>query len=103
MQTNVLDVLTENVQPSTKYSFVIDKEQTENVIGHAKNTLEVNNFMIKHVTLVTTTAQVAIVRYSYEDYIQGWCSYDSALMLSAIKKVYREEELVFDSTSKQDA
>ena len=40
MQTNILDVLTENVQPSvTEYSFVIDKDQANNVIGHATVTL----------------------------------------------------------------
>ena len=47
MQTNILDVLTENVQPSvTEYSFVIDKDQANNVIGHAKETLEDNGFII---------------------------------------------------------
>lgn len=101
MQTNILDVLTENVQPSaTEYSFVIDKDQANNVIGHAKETLEDNGFMVKYVSITAMTAQVIIVRESFEDFFYGWRNYDSALMISAIKKIYRNNELVFDSTSK---
>lgn len=102
MQTNILDVLIENVQPSTKYSFVIDKEQANNVIGHAKEVLEDNNYMVKHVTIVTFTTQIVIVRYSYESPLYGWRNYDSAIMLSAIKRVYRGNEPVFDRTSQQE-
>lgn len=75
MQTNILDVLTENVQPSTiEYSFIIDKGQANNIIGHAKETLEDNRFMIKHVKITIMTAQIVLIRESFED-------------LSAIKKV----------------
>ena len=101
MQTNILDVLTENVQPSTtEYSFVIDKDQINNIIGHAKETLEDNGFMIKHVKIIIMTAQIIIVRKSFEDLFYGWRSYDSAIMISAIKKVYKNNELVFDCTKK---
>ena len=99
MQTNILDVLTENVQPSTtEYSFVIDKDQANNIIGHVKETLEDNNFIIKRVRIIIMTAQIIIVRESSEDLFYGWRSYDSAIMISAIKKVYRNNELVFDCT-----
>ena len=99
MQTNILDVLTENVQPSvTEYSFVIDKDQANNIIGNAKETLEDNKFIIKRVKIIIMTAQIIIVRESYEDLFYGWRSYDSAIMISAIKKVYRNNELVFDCT-----
>lgn len=99
MQTNILDVLTENVQlATTEYSFVIDKDQANNIIGHAKETLEDNGFIVKHVSITTMTAQIIIVRESYEDLFYGWRSYDSAILISAIKKVYRNNELVFDCT-----
>ena len=99
MQTNILDVLTENVQPSTtEYSFVIDKDQANNIIGHVKETLEDNKFIIKRVKIIIMTAQIIIVRESSEDLFYGWRSYDSAIMISAIKKVYRNNELVFDCT-----
>ena len=99
MQTNILDVLTENVQPSTtEYSFVIDKDQANNIIGHVKETLEDNNFIIKRVRIIIMTAQIIIVRESSEDLFYGWRSYDSAIMISAIKKVYRNNELIFDCT-----
>ena len=99
MQTNILDVLTENVQPSTtEYSFVIDKDQANNIIGHVKETLEDNEFIIKRVKIIIMTAQIIIVRESSEDLFYGWRSYDSAIMISAIKKVYRNNELVFDCT-----
>ena len=99
MQTNILDVLTENVQPSvTEYSFVIDKDQANNIIGHIKETLEDNKFIIKRVRIIIMTAQIIIVRESSEDLFYGWRSYDSAIMISAIKKIYRNNELVFDCT-----
>ena len=99
MQTNILDVLTENVQPSTtEYSFVIDKDQANNIIGHVKETLEDNKFIIKRVKIIIMTAQIIIVRESSEDLFYGWRSYDSAIMISAIKKIYRNNELVFDCT-----
>ena len=101
MQTNILDVLTEHVQPTKKYSFVIDKDQANNIIGHAKNTLEDNGFIIKHVNIIAMTAQIIIVRKSFEDFFYGWRSYDSALMISAIKKVYRDDKLIFDCTTKE--
>ena len=99
MQTNILDVLTENVQPSTtEYSFVINKDQANNIIGHVKETLEDNKFIIKRVRIIIMTAQIIIVRESSEDLFYGWRSYDSAIMISAIKKIYRNNELVFDCT-----
>lgn len=99
MQTNILDVLTENVKPSIKdYSFVIDKDQANNIIGRAKETLEDNEFIVKHVSIIIMTAQIIIVRESFEDPFYGWRSYDSAIMISAIKKIYRNNKLVFDCT-----
>ena len=81
-----------------KYSFVIDNNQIDKVIGGAKDTLEVNNYIIKNVEVVFNTAQVIVVRSNVYTSTYGWESYDSALMLSCIKKVYRGEELIFSST-----
>ena len=78
-----------------KYSFVIDK-----VIGNAKNTLKVNNYIIKNVQIVFNTSQIIIVR-SYTYTTHGWENNDYALMLSCIKKVYKGEKLIFDCTTKE--
>ena len=95
----ILEALRANTEEECpKYSFVIDKDQANNVIGHAKETLEDNGFIVKHVSITTMTAQIIIVRESYEDLFYGWRSYDSAIMISAIKKIYRNNELVFDCT-----
>lgn len=82
----------------SKYSFVIDNNQIDKVIGGAKDTLEVNNYIIKNVEVVFNTAQVIVVRSNTYTSTYGWGTSDSALMLSCIKKVYRGEELIFDST-----
>lgn len=82
----------------SKYSFVIDNNQIDKVIGGAKDTLEVNNYIIKNVEVVFNTAQVIVVRSNTYTSTYGWETSDSALMLSCIKKVYRGEELIFDST-----
>lgn len=82
----------------SKYSFVIDNNQIDKVIGGAKDTLEVNNYIIKNVGVVFNTAQVIVVRSNTYTSTYGWETSDSALMLSCIKKVYRGEELIFDST-----
>lgn len=83
-----------------KYSFVIDNNQIDKVIGNAKNTLEVNNYIIKNVEIVFNTSQIIIVRsYTYTTY--GWESNDYALILSCIKKVYKGEKLIFDCTTKE--
>lgn len=83
-----------------KYSFVIDNNQTDKVIGNAKNTLEVNNYIIKNVEIVFNTSQIIIVR-SYTYSTHSWESNDYALMLSCIKKVYKGEKLIFDCTTKK--
>ena len=83
-----------------KYSFVIDNNQIDKAIGNAKNTLEVNNYIIKNVEIVFNTSQIIIVR-SYTYTTHGWESNESALMLSCIKKVYKGEELIFDCTTKE--
>lgn len=100
MQTSILNVLCENKESkeSSEFSFVIDKNQANNVIGNAGVTLEANGFMVKHVTIIAFTAQVVIVRHSYEEPIYGWCNFDSAIMLSAIKRAYKGDKLVFDGT-----
>lgn len=85
----------------SKYSFVIDNNQIDKVIGDAKDTLEANNYIIKNVEIVFNTAQIVVVRSNVYTSTYGWESYDSALMLSCIKKVYKGEELIFDCTTKE--
>lgn len=85
----------------SKYSFVIDNNQSDKVIGEAKDTLEVNNYIIKNVEIVFNTAQIVVVRSNVYTSTYGWESYDSAIMLSCIKKVYKGEELIFDCTTKE--
>ena len=82
----------------SKYSFVIDNNQSDKVIGNAKNTLEANNYIIKNVEIVFNTAQVVVVRSNTYTSIYGWESSDSALMFSCIKKIYKEDKLIFDCT-----
>ena len=82
----------------SKYSFVIDNNQIDKVIGNAKNNLEINNYIIKNVNVIFNTAQVVIIRSNTYNSICGWESNDSALMFSCIKKIYREEKLIFDCT-----
>ena len=81
-----------------KYSFVIDNNQIDKVIGDAKDTLKVNNYIIKNVDIIFNTAQVVVIRSNTYTSIYGWESSDSALMFSCIKKIYRDNELIFDCT-----
>ena len=90
------NAIDENV--NSKYSFVIDNNQIDKVIGDAKDTLEVNNYMIKNVEIGFYIAQVIVVRSNTYSPIYGWESKDYALLLSCIKKVYRDKELIFDCT-----
>ena len=83
---------------NSKYSFVIDNNQIDKVIGDAKNNLEVNNYIIKNVNVIFNTAQVVVIRSNTYTSIYGWESSDSALMFSCIKKIYRDNELIFDCT-----
>lgn len=85
----------------SKYSFVIGNNQDSKVIGDAKDALEVNNYIIKNVEIVFNTAQIVVVRSNVYTSTYGWESYDSALMLSCIKKVYKGEDLIFDCTTKE--
>ena len=96
----ILEALTKAVAEYgySKYSFVIDNNQINKVIGGVKDTLEVNNYIIKNVEIVFNTAQVVVVRSNTYTSIYGWESSDSALMFSCIKKIYREEKLIFDCT-----
>ena len=96
----ILEALTKAVAEYgySKYSFVIDNNQINKVIGGAKDTLEVNNYIIKNVEIIFNTAQVVVVRSNTYTSIYGWESSDSALMFSCIKKIYREEKLIFDCT-----
>lgn len=82
----------------SKYSFVIDNNQIDKVIGGAKNNLEVNNYIIKNVEIIFNTAQVVVIRSNTYTSIYGWESSDSALMFSCIKKIYRDNEVIFDCT-----
>ena len=94
----ILEALTKAVAEYgySKYSFVIDNNQIDKVIGGAKDTLEVNNYIIKNVEIVFNTAQVVVVRSNTYTSIYGWESNDSALMFSCIKKIYKGDKLVFD-------
>ena len=96
----ILEALTKAVAEYgySKYSFVIDNNQSDNVIGNAKDILEINNYIIKNVDIVFNTAQVVIIRNNTYNPIYGWESIDSALMFSCIKKIYRDKELIFDYT-----
>lgn len=99
----ILEALTKAVVESgySKYSFVIDNNQIDKVIGGAKDILEVNNYIIKNVEIVFNTAQIVVVRSNTYNSVFGWESSDSALMLSCIKRVYRGEELIFDCATKE--
>ena len=68
-----------------KYSFVIDNNQIDKVIGDAKDTLKANNYIIKNVDIIFNTAQVVVIRSNTYTSIYGWESSDSALMFSCIK------------------
>lgn len=96
----ILEALTKAVAEYgySKYSFVIDNNQSDKVIGNAKDTLEINNYIIKNVEIVFNTAQVVVIRSNIYNSIYGWESKDSALMFSCIKKVYRDKEIIFDCT-----
>ena len=95
----ILEALQANTEEECpKYSFVIDNNQIDKVIGGAKDTLEVNNYIIKNVEIVFNTTQVVVVRSNTYTSIYGWESSDSALMFSCIKKIYKENKLIFDCT-----
>lgn len=96
----ILEALTKAVAEYgySNYSFVIDNNQINKVIGSAKDTLEVNNYIIKKVDIVFNTAQVVVIRSNTYNPVYGWESFDSALMFSCIKKIYKENKLIFDCT-----
>ena len=95
----ILEALRANTKEECpKYSFVIDNNQIDKVIGNAKNNLEINNYIIKNVNIIFNTAQVVIIRSNTYNTICGWESNDSALMFSCIKKIYKGEKLIFKYT-----
>lgn len=95
----ILEALRANTEEENpKYSFVIDNNQIDKVIGNTKNNLEINNYIIKNVNIIFNTAQVVIIRSNTYNPICGWESSDSALMFSCIKKIYRDNKLIFDCT-----
>lgn len=96
----ILEALTKAIVENeySKYSFVINNNQIDKVIGNAKDTLEVNNYIIKNVNIVFNTAQIVVIRSNIYNPIYGWESSDSALMFSCIKKIYKENKLIFDCT-----
>ena len=97
----ILEALLVNAKEEhPKYSFVIDNNQIDKVIGGTKSTLEVNNYIIKNVEIVFNTRQVVVIRSNTYTSIYGWESSDSALMFSCIKKIYKGEKLIFDCTKK---
>ena len=95
----ILEALRVNAEEENpKYSFVIDNNQIDKVIGNAKNNLEINNYIIKNVNIIFHTAQVVIIRNNTYNPIYGWESSDSALMFSCIKKIYKGNKLIFSCT-----
>ena len=96
----ILEALTKAVAEYgySKYSFVINNNQINKVIGGIKDILEANNYIIKNVEIVFNTAQVVVVRSNTYTSIYGWESSDSALMFSCIKKIYKGDKLIFDCT-----
>lgn len=95
----ILEALLVNAKEEhPKYSFVIDNNQIDKVIGDAKNNLEINNYIIKNVNIIFNTAQIVIIRSNTYNPTCGWESSDSALMFSCIKKIYKGEKLIFDCT-----
>ena len=96
----ILEALIKAVKENgySKYSFIIDNNQIDKVIGGAKNNLEVNNYIIKNVEIVFNTTQVVVIRSNTYTSIYGWESSDSALMFSCIKKIYRDNKLIFNCT-----
>ena len=95
----ILEALRVNAEEENpKYSFVIDNNQIDKVIGNAKNNLDINNYIIKNVIIVFNTAQVVIIRSNTYNPVYGWESSDSALMFSCIKKIYKGNKLIFDCT-----
>ena len=96
----ILEALTKAIAENgySKYTFVIDNNQINKVIGGAKDTLEVNNYIIKNVEIIFNTAQVVVIRSNKYTSIYGWESSDSALMFSCIKKIYKGDKLIFDCT-----
>lgn len=77
----ILEALTKAIAENgySKYSFVIDNNQINKIIGGAKD-------------------KVVVVRSNTYTSIYGWESSDSALMFSCIKKIYKEDKLIFDCT-----
>ena len=95
----ILEALRANTEEECpKYSFVIDNNQIDKVIGSAKDNLEINNYIIKNVDIVFNTAQVIVIRSNTYNPIYGWESSDSALMFSCIKKIYKGNKLIFSCT-----
>ena len=95
----ILEALRANTEEEyPKYSFVIDNNQIDKVIGDAKNNLEINNYIIKNVNVIFNTAQVVIIRSNTYNPTYGWESNDSALMFSCIKKIYKGDKLIFSYT-----
>ena len=85
-------------EENPKYSFVIDNNQIDKIIGNTKNNLEINNYIIKNVNIIFYTAQIVIIRSNTYNTIYCWESNDSALMFSCIKKIYKGNKLIFDYT-----
>ena len=95
----ILEALRANAEEENpKYSFVIDNNQIDKVIGNAKNNLEINNYIIKNVNVIFNTAQVVIIRSNTYNPTYGWESSDNALMFSCRKKIYKGNKLIFDCT-----
>ena len=95
----ILEALRTNAEEENpKYSFVIDNNQIDKIIGNTKNNLEINNYIIKNVNVIFYTAQIVIIRSNTYNPIYGWESSDSALMFSCIKKINKGNKLILDCT-----
>ena len=100
--SKIVEALTKAVKEYgySKYSFVVNNNQIDKIIGDEKDNLEINNYIIKNVEVFFYTTQIIVVRSNTYSSVYGWESKDYALMLSCIERVYKGEELIFDSTTK---
>ena len=92
----LLDLLRESVDLDGSYSFLIAEDQTDKVMGHAKDVLEGNRNMVKNAVVLFATAEVVVVRQSWNDDFYGNVSWDSTIMVSAIKKFYKHTSAGID-------
>lgn len=92
----LLELLKESVKLDGCYSITIAKDQTDKVMGHAKDVLEGNRNMVKNAAIIFATAEVIVVRQSCYEEFYGNRSWDSAIMTSAIEQLYKHSSTGLD-------